>query len=112
MPRSRRHVWLRDELLLALDLYLRKGVNADRSSVEALSNTLRGMPTEAHLAKEPRFRSPASVKRKLANFLALETGGAHGLSHGGRGDSQVWDSFANDPVGLRREVERIRETYG
>jgi len=108
MPRSRRRVWLRDELILAFDLYVRQGVSAQRESIEELSAVLREFPIESELASNPAFRSRASVRRKLANFLALETGGAAGLSHGGGGDRDVWNTFATDRPRLSAAAEAIR----
>ena len=100
MAASRKRAWLREELILALDLYVREGVGASRESIRLLSKTLRALPIEAHLAHDSSFRSEASVRRKLANFLALESAGTAGLTHGGQEDSAVWDDFAADPGGL------------
>jgi 5-methylcytosine-specific restriction protein A len=112
MAASRHRAWLRDELILALDLYLRDGVGASAQSITALSKTLRAFPIEPELAASLTFRSPASVRRKLANFLAIDPEGAGGLSHGGRGDRDVWDQFAHDRPRLREVADAIREMLG
>jgi 5-methylcytosine-specific restriction protein A len=107
-PRSRANAWLRDELILALDLYMRDGAGAPLASREELSATLRAFPIEAHLASNPTFRSLASVSTKLANFLAIDPSSAGGLTHGGAGDAQVWAEFSDDPDRLHQTAEAIR----
>jgi hypothetical protein len=105
---DRRRRWLRDELVLALDLYVREGVGASANAVQDLSHLLRAYPVEQNLATDPRFRSTGAVKRKLANFLAIETSGQDGLTHAGRRDEQVWEEFAADPAGLSEAAKAIR----
>ena len=109
MPSSRRRAWLRDELILALDLYAREGATASTKSVRELSTLLRAFPIESELASDATFRSPASVRRKLANLLALDPGHAGGLSHGGSGDRDVWDKFTDDPRRLHETASAIRD---
>jgi 5-methylcytosine-specific restriction protein A len=109
MPNSRRRAWLRDELILAQEVYIREGATASAQSVNGLSSVLRAFPIESELASDPTFRSPAAVRRKLANFLALDPEGERGLSHGGRGDRGVWKDFANDPGRLGKVATAIRE---
>lgn len=106
--RSRRAVWHRDEVILALDLYIEEGAGATRASVAALSDELRKYPIESHLAADASFRSEAAVRRKLANFLAVETSGTAGLRHASRRDEEVWNEFAADPAGLREAAAAIR----
>jgi hypothetical protein len=48
------------------------------------------------------------VRRKLANFLAVETGGREGLQHASRRDEEIWKEFAADPGGLREAAAAIR----
>jgi 5-methylcytosine-specific restriction enzyme A len=113
MPRSRRRAWLRDELILALDLFQREGPNPPRTSIQALSATLRSIPVEPWLASDPAFRSEASATRKIGNFQALATGGQAGLTHGGRIlEPQVWESFHGDPARLQQAAEAIRANLG
>jgi 5-methylcytosine-specific restriction protein A len=106
--RSRRLAWLRDELILALDLYMSEGHTAPRASRQALSDLLRAFPVEPELAIDPQFRSLASVNRKLANFLALDPNGDGGLERGGAGTRDVWGEFANDPQRVHRTADAIR----
>ncbi len=52
---------MRDELILALDLYFADGRKAKRGSCENLSNLLRAIPVEPELADNPKFRNWTSV---------------------------------------------------
>lgn len=94
MAAARKQAWLRDELVLALDLYVRAGRNPPDAEATRLSELLRAMPIEAHLAAEPSFRNAAAVRMKIANFVALDPAAATlGMSRGGRGDQAAWDEF-------------------
>jgi 5-methylcytosine-specific restriction protein A len=106
MARSRTQAWLRDELILALDLYIKKGASPPASSLEALSGLLRRIPIESELADEPSFRSSGAVGLKLGNFMALYTPG-HGMPHGGSGDAEVWREFAGDETRLSQTAAAI-----
>lgn len=57
-------------------------------------------------------RSPGSVAMKLGNFArldpALKSRGISGLSHGAKGESDVWDEFANNAESLAYESEKLR----
>lgn len=100
---------MRDELILALDLYVREGPNPGIDAATELSETLRAIPVEPHLAAEPSFRSPQSVKYKLQNFVAVDPGmPTAGFSHGGQGDALVWSEFADDPAHLHQVAQAIR----
>src|SRR5690242_9696703 len=109
MPRSRRTAWLRDELILALDLFERDGASPPRASIRELSETLRAIPIEPELATDPSFRSEAAVTRKIGNFQALATDGRAGLAHGGRIlEPQVWAEFSGSPGRLKEAADAIR----
>jgi 5-methylcytosine-specific restriction protein A len=107
--RSRSVAWLRDELILVLDLYMKGGgatTGAERDEVSAL---LRAIPVEVHLADNPSFRSRAAVARKLGKFAAIDpNSGNSGLPHLARGDQQVWEEFAHDPARLQAAAAAIR----
>lgn len=108
--RSRKDQWLRDELLLALDLYIREGSNAPKASLEELSRLLRVLPIEPELAvADPTFRSPSAVSLKLHNFSSLDpTHAGVGMPRVGRRDVEVWDEFAADPNRVRLAASAIR----
>lgn len=105
---SRRRAWLRDELILALDLYMREGPNVPVQQVRELSDVLRAFPIEPELASDPRFRSPNSVGQKLGNFRTLDPNVPGGLDHGGAGDAEVWEEFYPDPGHLSAAAAAIR----
>src|SRR5581483_11692990 len=106
--RSRSVAWLRDEIILALDLYMTEGPNASAASLKGLSDTLRSIPIEESFSPDSAFRSSASVRRKLGNFRALDPSQTGGLPHGSSGDASAWDEFASDPVCLHHAAEAIR----
>jgi 5-methylcytosine-specific restriction enzyme A len=99
---------LRDESILALDLYLREGKNADRTSRQQVSDLLRAIPIEQELAADPNFRGLNSVGDKLSNFVSLDPGDpAKGLSKHGVIDREVWDDFVGDPARLAATASAI-----
>src|SRR4051794_20218017 len=110
MPQARRNpTWTTDELILAMDLYLRHGLLDDIDpEVIELSNVLNALPLSAERA-DGRFRNPNGVAMKLGNFARLDPGypGA-GLSRGGRGEEVVWERFYGDHDGLHAAAQRLR----
>lgn len=69
---------------------------------------LRAFPIEAELAADPRFRSEASVRTKLANFRYIDPAGAGGLTNASTLDVAVFTEFTNDRDRLATLAERIR----
>ena len=71
----RNPTWHRDELILALDLYLRHNpvrINQNHSEVRALSKILNALPIHTERPHVTRFRNPNRVYMKLCNFLRLD----------------------------------------
>jgi hypothetical protein len=102
--------WRREELILALDLYVREGqLSADDPRVLRLSEMLRSLAFGAAQPDAERFRNSNGVAMKLANFASIDPGhhGA-GLSRGGQADRHVWNEFAQDREGLAREAAILR----
>ncbi len=102
--------WSRDELILALDLYLRVGRRgpSDAEVIE-VSNVLNRLPIHTVRPDLEKFRNSSGVALKLANFQALDpsytgTGG----TNGGRGDADVWDDLHGDPAMVARLATGIR----
>lgn len=108
--RIRNPAWEYDELVLALDLYLRRGIPpVSDSEVGELSALLNRLPLHPTRPDEQRFRNPNAVHMKLANFRGVDPRQpGRGLAAGGRGVAEVWERFANDPEGLRGAVTQIR----
>lgn len=92
--------WTREEHVLAFNLYNRipfgkfHSKNPDVISLAALIG-----------------RTPSSVAQKLSNFArldpALQARGIRGLSHGAKGEEEVWQEFTHDPEGVAFESEQL-----
>lgn len=113
MP-ERNPPWTHDEQVLALDLYLRtRQVPLRAADVEALSALLNRLPLHPQRHSLSRFRSPAAVRLKLANFAALDPGyPGTGMTAIGRGDADVWDRYHNQPDTVRVLAAAIEQAAG
>ena len=107
--------WTRDELILALDFYLRhRNQQPGKHSAEivSLSEEISATAQKLGLTGSANFRNPAGVYMKLMNFRRLDPsyteGGKVGLTRGAKGDEAVWRQFANTPDRLRRVSDIIR----
>jgi len=99
--------WTYEELVLALELYLRRGlVSPDDSELLELSDALNQMGA-AHAEDPPKYRNPNGVHLKLANYRAREHPG-HGMSHGNHLEETVWNRFHGHRDLLVQEAKRIR----
>ena len=110
--RSNNPDWTRDELILALDLYLRDRGHIPSPRDEAivdLSDLLNRLPIHTVRPDLEKFRNPNGVVLKITNFAALDPQypGA-GMSRGSRLDAVVWDQYAEHPANLRRVADAIR----
>lgn len=106
--------WTRDELILALDLYVRHrpavlGNTSDE--VIELSEILNRL-ARAEQDRSPTHRNANGVAMKLLNFRPFDpeytATGRVGLHHTSKGDQEVWREFASDPVRLHRTAAAIR----
>jgi len=88
---KRNPTWKRDELLLALELYLDRGqLGPEDPDVIALSQLLNKLPIHTNRPDENKFRNPNGVALKLANFRHLDPSDpAKGMSSGGNGDRKA-----------------------
>jgi hypothetical protein len=124
--RRRSPAWHRDELILALDLYVRTGAvgggalpDRDDPEVVALSRRMSLLPLWAAGERASTFRNPSGVVLKLANFRAIERvaaiergmPGAAGLPKGmqsfGALDRIVFEEFFGRWDELRIEAASI-----
>jgi len=106
--------WTTDELILALDLYLREGqLSKSNPRVVALSGVLNALPIHTTRPDLETFRNATGVALKLANFAALDPAqpGA-GMQHGGRGDRDVWDRLHGEPTAVTRLAVAISSQLG
>src|SRR5229473_5799232 len=97
--------WNRDEDILAMDLYVKKGLhlgaslpsNAD-TDVLALSELLQRLPF--HARRAANFRNAAGVARKLGNFRSVQVPGTGSPNHS-RMDERIWSEFKDNLPELR-----------
>ena len=96
----RQNLWSRDEMMLALNLYLKL----------PFGRLDRKTPEVVHLAKIIG-RTPNAVALRLVNFAAydpiLAKRGISGMTHGGKSCKEFWDEFVNDREKVLFESERI-----
>jgi predicted HNH restriction endonuclease len=113
--RTRNPDWSREELILALDLYLRfrKAPPSKKSpEVAELSALLRRMAQAAGVSVSNTFRNANGVYMKLMNFRSVDpeytADGKVGLSSGNNLERVVWNEFAERPAERAAEVAAIR----
>lgn len=109
---ARNPVWSRDELILALDLYVRhrpKFPDDKHPDVLALSRLLNRLAAITDAGGNRDFRNANGVSMKLQNFRRLDpTQEGKGLPGGGKGEKDVWAVFADDPKRLQATAAAIR----
>lgn len=112
---GRNPTWVRDELILALDTYLRYRGNPPRKEspeIVELSDTLNRLARYLCLTRGDRFRNANGVYMKLMNFRRFDPtfteSGRVGLSRGGRAEEEIWAEFAHDPERCRQVAETIK----
>lgn len=103
--------WAEEELILALELYLRRGLLDDKDqAVIELSRVLNSLTLHSDPPDAARFRNPNGVALKLANFASLDPNyPGHGMTRGGRRDAEVWERYASDEDALVEVAAAIRE---
>ena len=110
--RKRNPPWSRDELILALDLYLQNRESPPGKKSEevlALSELLNRLGPQIFAQRYDKFRNPGGVHMKLMNFRAIDPEQpGEGLPHVGKGDREVWDEFAYDPAHCHETANTIR----
>lgn len=106
---QRRRVWAEPELILALDLYLRRGAQPPQQDLESTKALL----DQWALANGYRPRPMGGLVFKLGNLHAIATDGAEGFAHGGAADLDVWNRYADDKsaltdaaADLKRQLDR------
>jgi len=108
---ARNPAWTRDELILALDLYLRVNplhTSEQNPEIQALSVALNELPVHVVRPDGEHFRNPDGVYMKLCNFLRFDPGyEGTGLTRGNRLEEEVWNEFADDPVLLAATAAAI-----
>ena len=111
---ARNPPWSREELILALDLYLRRKNDPNPPStrhvdVVELSKILNRLPLHGDRPDAARFRNPNSVNKKLGNFAHRDPDyPGVGLPRGNQLEKVVWKAFPAAPILLRKAVAAIR----
>jgi 5-methylcytosine-specific restriction enzyme A len=107
--------WVRDEIILALDLYVKDKTTAGNnthSEVISLSDLLNKLPIFRLEERSEKFRNANGVGMKIANFQRFDpeyTG--KGLSAGSKLEEKIWDEFYHDQDRLRSIAQAIRGSY-
>jgi 5-methylcytosine-specific restriction enzyme A len=110
---SRNPAWSRDELILALDLYVRfKGNPPGKGSPEIVGlSSLLNRIAEGGGGDAADFRNPNGVYMKLMNFRRFDpvyqAQGKTGLTRGNKLEETVWSDFASGPVRLAKTAAAI-----
>ena len=106
--------WAEEELILALDLYVRWGLlDAANPAVLDLSRVLNNLTIHSERPDEARFRNPNGVALKLANFAAIDPNhNGRGMTRGGKRDVLVWDRYSSDGDTLAATAAAIRDGLG
>lgn len=105
--------WLRDEIILALDLYFdenRGTIDRKNPRVVELSKILNKLPLVPDRPDADRFRNENGVALKLSNFRAVDPDyKGKGMKGGSKLDKQVFNEFRSNLRELRGLANRIRE---
>ncbi|MHA6159382.1 HNH endonuclease [Pseudomonas sichuanensis] len=116
-PRSAQSnpAWSQDELILALDLYLRHRVSLpskNHPEIQELSLFLGKMGKALGVGLVTNFRNVNGVYMKLGNFRRWDPNyvkdGKKGLAKGNKLEEEVWAEYAYDEGRLAEVVAAIR----
>ena len=104
--------WSRDELILALDFYVRnKGRSFEDTSdeVQQLAMEVNAVGRALGLSGSETFRNATGASMKLLNFRSRDPEvDAKGLSRGNKLEEVLMEEFASDPDRLARVANAIR----
>ena len=108
--------WTRDEVILALDLYLKRreqGVTWDGRVPEVieLAQLLRELPIHPKEIRTEKFRTPSSISLKLSNLGSLDPNYPSGAVNASEMDREVWEEFGTDWGRLHKVAASIRKRY-
>ena len=113
--KRRNPAWNREELILALDAYVRWGGEPPSKSsgeIAALSAEVGGLRRSLGSGGDETLRNTNGVYMKLMNFrrfdLRFQDQGKTGLTRGNRLEENIWDEFAHDPARLSRVANDVR----
>jgi len=108
--------WTRDELIVALNVYLKHRPNPpgkDSKEIVDLTRTLNRLGEKLFRPEDraETFRNENGVYMKLMNFRRLDprytAGGRTGLARGAKAEEDVWAEFAADPGRCQEVADAI-----
>jgi hypothetical protein len=112
-------LWTREEVILAMDLYVTSGALGGRSvpgkgtskiaQLSALLKTLGAYPPEVQNAT---YRNTNGVYQKMMNLRHVDTDGKHGLKGASQVDKATWRDFIDNLGALHAEAAGIRQRLG
>ena len=105
--------WTRDEVILALDLYLSCGGMVPSGSdarVKALSQTLQSLSVHPASRRVESFRNPDGVSFKLQNIRQVASG--KGLANVSQVDRDIWLRFGDKPDIVKKLASEILSLAG
>lgn len=112
---ARNPSWNRDELILALELYLRNPTSVagkTSSEVRQLSALLNKMSRLSGQTGDDRYRNENGVYMKMMNFRSLDprftSQGKVGMQSGGALEKIIWTEYGGRGADLKADAEEIR----
>jgi hypothetical protein len=107
--------WTREEIILAMDLYVTVGAfgggpipGNNSVQIVQLSDLLKRLSAYPTEQQGEKYRNPDGVYLKLMNLRAIQTEGAHGMNAYSQLDAAVWREFVDDLPHLHAEAAAIR----
>ena len=104
--------WSRDELILALDFYVKnrgKSFEDTSEEVQRLAREVNAVGRALGLTGTDTFRNAVGASMKLQNFRSRDPDvDAKGLSRGNRLEQVLMDEFITDPARLASVADAIR----
>ena len=117
IPDQRNPNWNRDELILALELYLKNPKSPpSKKSAEVVNLSEELNKLQAVLGGKPSstLRNVNGVYIKMMNFrrfdISFTSQGKKGMTHGNALEEVVWNEFSNDRVRLAKTCLAIRQS--
>src|SRR5579871_6766061 len=108
----RNPAWARDEIILAMDLYVRAGrkqLPPGHEEVLRLSQLLNRLPIHPASARDENFRNPNGISMILGNFLGVDPEHDQpGLSRNNQLQASIWKEFVEKPSVLHRTADAIQ----
>jgi hypothetical protein len=110
--------WSHEELKLALELYLDRDfswhtrVSDSTWEIVALSELLKGLDIYDQTIMDSRFRSPSSIRLKLANFKSLDERFLKlAMDNVGKNDVVIWNEWHGNYISLKCDCAAIIEKH-